>query len=575
MRPITPTLRSAQQAESRVPYPEVTLRRKRPRWQEVYCGSEAPYYSAAALTGSDAIIRARLTPPAEGGRLYRQRVGTPDAAADFSQWTDAGISDAVQLALAACGNEVSLCWAGNDRSIYRSLSADDGLNWSAPELVDYAPTSAAAGLAAVYRTDGDLLLFFADQAQLYVRRRSNGVWQPRQVWNKTTGELTGLSGAYDDACRLVLSGRDIAGGWRLWSLSFNDDQTWGELAEMAAAPEGEGYEFRRAALDCGEAGCRCAYVENYSGAEPYDRLYLASTAPGTDFTDGLWTEPEPLVMDTAHGVSILSGSGLLWLVSADRVWLAETDSRETNLTLDITAAILDLQLFRGQLRLEINQADGAGDVAAYGPGDEIRFSPGYVTAAGIEVSRGLSFIISGFSQHTAPGQALAVIEAEDGWARLRAWRARSQLRWNSTHSIKEIIARLLGLAGLRLDVISASAEVNTGYPDFTVSPGGDGLSALKRLLSEVPDRLLLEGDAALLVNPQPDDPAAYEYGSDHAVFSRRLEPQSAVGEIETPPNCAQRLYDVVSLDGLKAMVTGIRLDYRAEKGRYLMRLNLT
>ena len=574
MRPLTPTLLAAQQADSRQPYLEARLRQRWLRWQSVYSGGEIPYYSAATLTAAGAMLRARLTPPDEGGRLYRQRVTIPGDGADFSQWTDTGISGAVQLAVAAGPGEVSLLWAGNDRGIRRSLSTDDGLNWSAPELIDYAPSAAAGGLAAAYRSDGELVVFFTDQAQLYVRRCVGGVWQPRQSWEKTTGELTGLSCVYDGAYRLVLTGHAASGGCRLWSLSYSDDGTWGELGEMAAAPAGEGYEFHRAVLDCGDA-CRCLYVESYTGAEPYHRLYLTRAVPGTGFADGLWTDPEILPMTAEYGVSLVGAADALWLTTADQVWLADTGVPETNLTLDIKAADLQLETFRGQLKLEINRADDAGDISAYCPGDQVLFSPGYVTAAGLETSGGLSFTISRLSRHTAPGQSLLVIEAEDGWVRLRAWRARSQLRWNGTHNIKDIIARLLGLVGLRLEVLSTSAAMLAEYPDFTVSPGGDGLSAVKRLLDGVTDRLFMEGDVACLVNPLPADAPLYEYGAGHTVFRRWLGACSAAGEITAPPNCAQRLYDVVSLDGMKAIVTGLRLDYRADKGSYSMQLSLS
>jgi hypothetical protein len=71
----------------------------------------------------------------------------------------------------------------------------------------------------------------------------------------------------------------------------------------------------------------------------------------------------------------------------------------------------------------------------------------------------------------------------------------------------------LARCGLKLETLSQSSQITSFYPDFTIHPGEDGKTALKRLLSFVPDVLRMEGLKACLVNPLAEDAAEYEYRS--------------------------------------------------------------
>ena len=65
------------------------------------------------------------------------------------------------------------------------------------------------GLAAAYKPDGDLALFFADQSTLYVKQRVSGQWQARAAWDKTTGTLSGVACACDGDWDLLVTGVDV------------------------------------------------------------------------------------------------------------------------------------------------------------------------------------------------------------------------------------------------------------------------------------------------------------------------------------------------------------------------------
>jgi hypothetical protein len=575
MRPLSATLAAAQRAPSREPHLKAVITRRRLEWQSIYAGSETDYRHAAVFTTGGSLISARITPPADSGRLYRRRTAAPGSNADFSQWVNTGQSGAVNVAAAAGVAEASILWLGTDRGIRRITSADDGLTWSSsPELIDYAPTTAVGGLTAVYDADDNLTVFFTDQTTLYVKPRLGGIWQPRLPWDKATGVLTGLSGVYDAGFRLALTGRTAGGDYRLWTLTYAGG-LWGELIEIAASPAGEGYEFRNASLG-GPGGCRCAWVEQFSGEEPYHRVYLTAGVPGVPFDAGLWTAPEPLPMTAEYGFTILQLENAVWLVSADQVWRAVIETAGLDISDDIKSAVLTVQSFTGRLQLELDNAAGRYDAPAFGSGDTLAFSPGYITSAGAEVSSGLTFTIAAVELRRAPGEALLAITAEDNWTALHNWQTRNQLRWNAGHNIRDILAWLLGRVGIRLEVLSASAAVTGQYPDFMINPGGDGLAAVKRLLSEVPDRLFIEGNTAFLVNPESGAPVVYEYGTEHVICRRRMAAGGSTrGEITVPPNCPQQLFDTVIVDGTAYRVTGINLDYRADKGKYIMVLQLS
>ena len=88
-------------------------------------------------------------------------------------------------------------------------------------------------------------------------------------------------------------------------------------------------------------------------------------------------------------------------------------------------------------------------------------------------------------------------------------------------NIKDILSWLFGRIGLRLSIISASATIASLCPDFSLNPGADAFSAVRRLLSLVPDVLFIEGGTAYLKNPPADEAAVYSYGLEHQIINCR------------------------------------------------------
>lgn len=516
-----------------MPYVEVKAANKiagvvRLDWMRLYSGSEPDYRHALTIPGDGALLRVRVTPPADGCKLYRQRVTNPGPASDFSQWTYTSQYNAVVVAAVSLGAEASIFWINSSREIRRIVSTDYGASWGSPELIDYSPTTAIYGLAAAYKPDGDLAVFFADQATLYIKKCVSGSWQSMATWDKTTGDLSGVAAVYYSDWNLLVTGKDSAGNFKLWSLVYGDGGdgavgSWSALREFASAPSDGSFEYAHVFMARPDVE-RCFYVEKFTGSEAYSRPFWSHAVLDAKFIDDRWREPVPFDLSCEYGLAIARYGDYCWLSCPAGVWRAALAEQTLDLTADVLSLRQELEAGIGKLAVELRNDEGRyaspgqGYLAVLDTGCQLDFSPGCVTTEGDEVSPGLSFCLEAF-EHTGSGSL--ILHARDGWWAVAGWRARHQFRWNKTSnemSVKDIIAFVLARVGLKLEVISQSAVVTGFYPDFTINPGDSGGTIIRRLLSFVPDVLFIEGTKAYLVDPQPDDSPVYSYGVDHHVL---------------------------------------------------------
>lgn len=119
MRSLTPTLLAAQKSGSCQPCLRVEAVGSiagvvRLDFTRLYSGSEADYFHAVTMPGDGSLIRVRLTPPADGRKLYYQRVASPGPSSDFSQWIYSNQYNAVIVAAASLGAEASILWVKSD-----------------------------------------------------------------------------------------------------------------------------------------------------------------------------------------------------------------------------------------------------------------------------------------------------------------------------------------------------------------------------------------------------------------------------------------------------------------------------
>lgn len=540
MRTLTSTLLAAQKEATRTPYLEVKARNMiagmvRLDWERLYTGSEDDYFHALTMPGDGSMVRARITPPGDGRKLYRQRVANPGPASDFSSWTYASQYNCIVVAAAAQGAEVSIFWINSSREIRRIKSTDYGASWGSPELIDYSPTTAVYGLAAAYKPDGDLAIFFTDQSTLYVKKRVGGSWQSKVAWDKTTGDLSGVAAVYDADWNLLVSGLDSAGNFKLWSLVYGDggdvaSGTWAALEEFASAPADGDFVYHRVFMAKPD-DYRCFYVESFSGTEACDRPFWSGSVPGAGFVENLWREPVPFNLSAEYGLAIAHHGDYCWLCAPYGVWRASLSEVSTDLTADVLSLRQEVGPAQGKLTVELRNDDGryASLPSPLAIGCQLEVNPGYVTSQGNEVSSGQTFILEACEYTSSGGKASLWLHALDGWGQINHWTARHQFRWNKSSnemSVKQILEFILARAGLKLEVKSQSSVITGYYPDFALHAGNRGDIIVAKLLSFVPDVIFIEGNKAYVVNPQSSDISVYSYGQTHPVLEGSYREES-------------------------------------------------
>ncbi|MFH1639947.1 MAG: hypothetical protein ABIB93_06550 [Chloroflexota bacterium] len=536
MRNLSETLLAAQKKASHTPY--VTLVAKNRslgvvnlKFSRLYTGAEPDYYHALTMPSDGSLIRTRITPPSDSKKLYRQRVTDPGPGSDYSQWTYINQYDITSVAACSLGSEVSLFWTKGNRSVSQLKSTDSGANWGSPQVLEYATSTETYGIAAAYKENGDLALFYTDQDTLRVKKYVGGNWQSATAWDKVTGDLTGVACIYDGDWNLLVTGKDTSGNYKLWSLVYGDGGAvaagvWSELKEVASAPSDGSFEYKQPFMAKPDV-CRSFFVERFTGTEAYCRPFRSHLAPGSPFTDSLWREPEPFNLSSEYGLAMAHHGAYLWLTSPAGVWRAEIGEKSLDLQNDVLSIREELGENKGRLVVALRNDDGRyaspgeEDLTALDSGCELALSPGYLTPLGGETSDGQVFHLDAFEHTSAGGEASLILYASCGWEAAANWRARHQFRWNKSTdemNVKDILVFLLGRWGIRLEVKSASTAVTTFYPDFTIQPGNQGDDLIRNLLSLVPDVIFIEGNCAYLVNPLSSDSPVYAYGLSHAIF---------------------------------------------------------
>jgi hypothetical protein len=529
MRTLSPTLQAAQRSACAVPYLRVVVRDRiagvrRPVFERLYTGGEADSYHAAAMPTDGSLLRARVS----GGRLYYQRVAAPGPSSDFSSWTELEPAANADVALCTEGSRVLIFWVDSDGVTLKVReSADGGATFGAPVAV--ATSAAAAGwLAADVKADGDALLLYSAGATVFAVRRSGGSWDAPTAWPNSAASLSGLACYHQGDWNVAVAGADGAGNGLLWTCLFGEGfsqaaGTWSPLREVTRASAGSGMSFRAPFLSQPDV-FRLTFVETYSGSASYSRPQHSHSPATADFAANLWREPSPFDLSSEYGQALAFGDDTLWLCTPFGVWRASTDAPDLDVSADVLEAVTVDEPFAGGLRLVLRNDDGryAQDAPPLRIGAEVRVSPGYVTVSGPEASDGPAYWIERLERVSGAGRAALVVEAQDGWSLLDAWRARRQYSWAAGEkNVFGILAFLSARAGLDFSSLGTSPQATGLYPAFTVHPGESGLTAVGRLQAMVPDVLLFRGETALLLEPLPTDVPLYAYGTDHVILAGR------------------------------------------------------
>jgi hypothetical protein len=415
--------------------------------------------------------------------------------------------------------------------IFRAESNDNGETWG--DWIDTGLASDADGvLAATHKGNGDVCLLYSRGSTLYSCKRENGTWGAEAVWTNSLQSITGVGVFYEGDWNVIVTGIDPSGRKGVWTCVYGDGYSqsigsWSALAELAIASSGSDVGFCRPSLSFPDV-FRAFFVEEYEGSSPYVRSLWSHSLASAEFISNLWREPVPFDFSSTYGLSLNYRGQYAWLCCPFGVWRAELFPSSIDVTQDVIALDISCEPFSGRARIELRNDDGryggigSGSYAAIEKGSEIVISPGYRTAAGIEVSSGLSYWIEGWEYVSQGGQADFVIQASDGWGLLGHWRARRQFSWaEGAKNVFQLLAFIFARAGLEFSAFSSSDMLLNHYPAFTIHPEESGALAVSHLLEMVSDVLFFRRHYGYIVNPKADDPSAYSYGTGHPIYQGR------------------------------------------------------
>jgi len=547
MRTLPATLLAAQKKAHRLPYVEAKVYDyeagiKRLSWARLYEGSEPDNHHGIAFDGQGSMHRVRV---AAGNILYRQKITSPGPSSDFSQWTQIATDCDSPCAIAAYGAKVYIFYKTTANVLWKYYSHDYGQTWDDAQLVDYAD---AFSLAACWWGTGDVVVCFALKSN-----QLNGITLDtstqtaiQHTWSDGNHPLLdtyGIGATYNPfwpAIEIVFAGKESDSPYNHYDLfrtKFSNTYNFLALESFLMSPAGEGvtYEYPDCHIPANAElyePNRIVAVEKFAGTTAYTRPLACHTVKGTYWSDTTFTEPKPFLdISSNYGLRLQSTSDYWWMERPDGVWRAP---RPADSPLDLTGDIVALSLQnviaspdlsgRGNLVLELNNSKGQyaspgeGVLASLRFRSEIVLKLGYKTTAGKETSEAGTYWIDSWEYSSKPNMSRFVLTCLDGWGLMDRWTARYQMRWNKDEvnpkSVWQILYQLLARAGIKLTNTPPkpqSSAINNFYPDFTVNPGTAGDTAIRRLLSFVPDKLVFRGQKAFTKNPLADEESCYSY----------------------------------------------------------------
>jgi len=553
---ISPTLLAAQKKPHRLPYVEAKVYDyeagiKRLSWTRLYEGSEPDNHHGIAFDGQGSMHRIRA---AAGNILYRQKITAPDENSDYSQWTQIATDCAGPCAIAAYGAKVYIFYKTTGNVLWKYYSHDYGQSWDDAQLADYGGVLSLA--AAWWGTGGDVVCFALRYNQLNgIVLDTSDQTTSQHTWSDGNHPLLdtyGIGATYNPfwpAIEIVFAGKESDTPYNHYDLfrtNFSNTYNFLALESSLMSPDGEDitYEYPDCHLPASAQSYetnRIVAVEKFVGTTAYTRPLTCHMVKGTYWSDTTFTEPKPFLPAVAPGVGGLrlqGTAGYWWLERPDGVWRAP---RPAEPPLDLTRDIVSLQQNviaspdlsgRGNLVIELDNSKGQyaspgeGALASLRFRSEIVLKLGYKTSQGNEAVEAGTYWIDSWEYSSKPNMSRFILTCLDAWGLMDRWSARYQMRWNkdavNPKSVWQILYQLLARAGIKLTNTPPkpqSSAINNFYPDFTVNPGTRGDSAIRKLLSFVPDKLVFRGQEAFTKNPLADEESCYSYGTDHAILA--------------------------------------------------------
>jgi len=532
VRSISGALATAQKAAIRRPYLRVIVSDRhagirRLRWAQWYAGGEADNGHAAVVAADGSLIRARF----DGITLYRSRVTTPGAGSDYNNWTEWFAPITAKANIIAFAKAGSTLWAfvvnnATQTQVHASTSTDNGTTWSAFALV-ITHTSTLNGLAAAGKSDGNVVVITLDSttSDLDAHRWNGSTWTTYA--GPTQPSFSGVAVFHSGDWNVIATAEDTLAAVPVQELRqylFGDGSsqalnTWSAGVVLQSAITAASLLLRSPYAARPDVA-RATFRQQFTGTVAYDRTHQTNQPATAAFADALWREPIPLNIVGPFGVAISYDATQVFLTTARYVYQAPLADGATDITDRVISA--DLHETGGAPALSelvLDNADGAyttpgsGAAAALTKGAWITTAPGYATTTGNEFSSGPAYYVEGFRHVYEGGRALLKVTLGPAWAHLARHRFPRAVEFAA--AAKNIFGQLQHIAarvGYELSSSGASSASANLYPPLALPPGTSALTALRRVLDRVPDRMYARGEFLFLNQPLAADAANATYG---------------------------------------------------------------
>ena len=466
--------------------------------------------------------------------------GTPAIVFPYSSWTYWNV-DAYAVAVCSFSSAVfAFRIDATDGHLYRCESSDNAENWGS--WIDMGDVSGGSNtrLASCFKDADEAVVLYSIGGTLYRRRWNGSTWEAAAAWSNSLSSITGIAVTYMGDWNVVVTGVDGDGRAGVWTCVLGNGysaavDSWSALKDVMIAESGSGISFHFPSLSMPDV-FRMFFVETYSGSASYSRPYWSHSLATADFISNLWREPIPFNLDSDHGLVLCYKSPYAWLSRPDRVWRSSLSPPFVELTDSLLSVSSRIIPYRGGIEITLRNDDrrfntlGSGIYESIKKGSEILISWGYHTSEGKETGGfDPTTWIESWEYITRAGHSEFILHSVDGWDILERWRARRQFTWSTgSKNIYQLLALIFARAGLELSAFSTSTALVNQYPAFTINPGESGLTAVKRLLSMVPDVIFFVRDTAYLKYPTAADSSQYAYGIDHRIFEASFLDRSAM-----------------------------------------------
>jgi hypothetical protein len=260
--------------------------------------------------------------------------------------------------------------------------------------------------------------------------------------------------------------------------------------------------------------------------------YFMRLRPGSIFYDADWYTYFKMTGVSSFGVAVCCDSNYIWATRANEVWR----SRLPGALWDIPTAgagaggtaqtipLADIRKVDENIKplatstLDVTLDNSRGTYSSLPgtyikKGSQVSLACGYLTPA-IDVPAGNIYFIDSWTYDRSPGTATVTLHCIDAWGLLEQYTIPGDQEYNlmsNTHSIYDLISKLVQCIGGTLSYVSRSTDITALYQKMEISAGDSGAGILRRLLELVPDTIYFTGLSAYIINPQAADAPVYQY----------------------------------------------------------------